>query len=77
MAGSYDFFQMLQAVENYYGAGSDQWMSMATGTATAAQKAAILKQVPEVTTVVNEAGELTSWSLGIDESLLTNAQTYA
>ena len=77
MAGSYDFFQMLQAVENYYGAGSDQWLAMATGAATAAEQAAILKQVPEVSTVISESGALRSWSLGIDESILSAAESSA
>ena len=77
MAGSYDYFQMLQAVENYYGAGSDQWLSMASGAATAAERAAILKQVPEVSTLVNESGQLVSWSLAADETFLSAAETSA
>lgn len=77
MAGSYDFFKMLQAVENYYGSGSDQWLAMAQGTATAAEKAAILKSVPGVSTTITESGELLSWSLGVDESVLTTAQAAA
>ena len=77
MAGSYDFFQMLQAVENYYGAGSDQWLAMASGAATAAERAQILKQVPGVATYVNESGQLVSWSLAADETFLTAAETSA
>ena len=77
MAGSYDFFQMLQAVENYYGAGSDQWLAMASGAATAAERAQILRQVPGVATYVNESGQLVSWSLAADETFLTAAETSA
>lgn len=77
MAGSYDFFQMLQAVENYYGAGSDQWLAMASGATTAAERAKILKQVPGVATYVNESGQLVSWSLAADETVLTAAETSA
>lgn len=77
MAGSYDYFQMLQAVENYYGAGSDQWLAMASGAATAAERAQILRQVPGVATYVNESGQLLSWSLSADETFLTAAETSA
>lgn len=67
MAGSYDYFQMLQAVENYYGAGSDQWATMMNWTGyRSTEIASILKQTPGVNTVVNEAGELVGWSLGAD-----------
>lgn len=75
MAGNY--FDLLKAVENYYGAGSDQWIAMASHSATAAEQAAILKQVPNVYTTVNEAGQITSWSLGVEESMLTAGEAAA
>lgn len=75
MAGTY--FDLLNAVENYYGSGSDQWLAMATQSATAAERAAILKNVPNVYTTVNEAGELMSWSLGVEESMLTAGEVAA
>ena len=75
MAGTY--FDLLKAVENYYGAGSDQWLAMATQSATAAERARILRQVPNVYTTVNESGQLLSWSLGVEESALTAGQAAA
>lgn len=64
MAGSFDYFQMLNAVENYYGAGSDQWLTMANWTGyRSTEVASILKQTPGVNTIVSESGELIGWSL--------------
>jgi hypothetical protein len=75
MAGTY--FDLLKAVENYYGAGSDQWLAMATQSATAAERAQILRQIPNVYTAVNESGQLLSWSLGVEESALTAGEAAA
>lgn len=71
------YFDLLKAVENYYGAGSDQWLAMATQSATAAERAQILRQIPNVYTTVNESGQLMSWSLGVEESMLTAGQAAA
>lgn len=73
----YNYFKLLQAVENYYGAGSDQWAALVQHTATAEEMASILKQVPGVYTTVNESGQILSWSLGVDESVLTAAEVTA
>lgn len=75
--GEFDYYRLLQAVENYYGTGSDQWAALATGSATAAERAAILRQVPGVTTTVNGAGEIMSWSLEATPSTMTAAETSA
>lgn len=75
MAGTY--FDLLKAVENYYGAGSDQWLAMASQSATAVERAQILRQIPNVYTTVNESGQLLSWSLGVEESALTAGQAAA
>lgn len=76
MANTY--FQMLQAVENYYGAGSDQWLTMANWTGYQSTEVAnILQQVPGITTYTNEAGELLSYSLEASPSYYTAAQAAA
>ena len=71
------YFDLLKAVENYYGAGSDQWLAMASQSATAAERAQILRQIPNVYTTVNESGQLLSWSLGVEESALTAGEAAA
>lgn len=68
--------QLLQAVENYYGAGSDQWLAFASG-ATAAEKAAILKQVPGVTQVVAPSGKVLGYELITDASVYTTEEAAA
>ena len=75
--GEYDYLRLLQAVENYYGTGSDQWAALATSSASASEMAAILKQVPGVTTTVSESGQLISWSLDATPSAMSAAETAA
>lgn len=70
--------QMLQAVENYYGAGSDQWFTMLQWTGyRSTEVAAILKQTPGINTVVNEAGELVGYSMESAASTMTAAEAAA
>ena len=76
MANTY--FDMLKAVENYYGAGSDQWVTMANWSGyQSVEVADILKQVPGVNTTVNEAGELLTYSLESSGSVMTAAEATA
>lgn len=75
--GEYDYYRLLQAVENYYGTGSDQWAALATSSATATEMAQILKQVPGVTTTVSETGQLVSWSLDAAPSAMSAAESSA
>ena len=75
--GELDYYRLLQAVENYYGTGSDQWAALATSSATATEMAAILKQVPGVTTTVNESGQLLSWSLDATPSAMSATEITA
>lgn len=76
MANTY--FDMLKAVENYYGAGSDQWVTMANWSGhSSVEVANILKQVPGVNTTVNEAGELLTYSLESSGSVMTAAEATA
>ena len=73
-----NYFSMLQAVENYYGAGSDQWVTMANWTGyQSAEVANILRQTPGVNIVTNEAGELLSYSLDSSASVMTAAEATA
>lgn len=75
--GEFEYYRLLQAVENYYGTGSDQWAALATSSASGTEMAAILKQVPGVTTTVNESGQLLSWSLDATPSAMSAAETAA
>lgn len=56
------YSDVLQLVEGYYGSGSDQWVKMASGSASLAERAAILKQVPGVSVTYSKSGNV----LGFD-----------
>ena len=76
MANTY--FEMLQAVENYYGSGSDQWVTMANWTGYQSTEVAnILKQTPGVTVYTNEAGALVSYSVDGAATSMTAAEATA
>lgn len=76
MANTY--FEMLQAVENYYGSGSDQWLTMANWTGyQSAEVANILKQTPGIDVYTNAAGEILSYSVDGAASSMTTAQAAA
>lgn len=76
MANAY--FDMLKAVENYYGSGSDQWVTMANWTGyRSTEVVSILKQTPGVTTYVNEAGELLSYTVDASATSMTAAEATA
>lgn len=55
------YMDLMDGIEAYYGEGSDQWVKMASGTATNAERVQILKQVPGVTTTVNSKGQIIGW----------------
>lgn len=76
MANTY--FEMLQAVENYYGSGSDQWITMANWTGyQSVEVANILKQTPGIDVYTNAAGEILSYSVDGAASSMTAAQATA
>lgn len=52
--------QVLSAVGDYYGTGSDQWLSIAQHGIGANNAEAILKQVPGVNIIKNNAGQITA-----------------
>lgn len=60
------YLDLVEAVRNYYGSGSDQWVKIASGTASAKEMATILKQVPNVNTIVNQNGEIVAWEVKVD-----------
>lgn len=69
MAGSYDYRQMLDLVESYYGSGSDQWLKVAGAKETSgAELLKILQQTPGVDTLVTESGQYAGWRLASQES---------
>lgn len=55
-----DYFNLLDAVETYYGSGSDQWSYIVAnlGTNDGGQVANLLKHVPGVNTTVNKNGKV-------------------
>lgn len=56
------YFNMLNAVENYYGSGSDQWLEIAKHGISADNAEAILKQVPGVQLIKNSDGSIRSYT---------------
>ena len=55
--------QLLDAVESYYGSGSDQWVEVARYGLKADNMAEILRQVPGVQAHVNKAGEVIGYTI--------------
>lgn len=54
--------QVLGAVGDYYGVGSDQWLAIARNGFTAENAESILSQVPDVSIYKNRAGEITGYA---------------
>lgn len=55
------YMDLMDGIKAYYGEDSDQWVKMASGTASNAERVQILKQVPGVTTTVNSKGQIIGW----------------
>lgn len=55
------YFDMLDAVKNYYGSGSDQWLAIAKYGIAADNAESILSQVPGVQLIKNSDGSLRSY----------------
>ena len=55
------YFDMLDAVKNYYGSGSDQWLAIAKYGIAADNAESILSQVPGVQLIKNSDGTLRSY----------------
>lgn len=56
--GGTEYQQLLQAIESYYGAGSDQWMQVAQYGTNAPDFIKITKQLPNYNTVVSPSGRV-------------------
>lgn len=65
-----EYQKLLDAVANYYGRGSDQWVEIARYGLNADNCAEILKQTPNVNTVLSKDGSrILSYSVGETSSL--------
>jgi len=59
-----EYLKLLEAVEQYYGAGSDQWVTIATSSnISSGEWAQILQQTPNVQVIKNNAGEIVSYTV--------------
>ena len=67
MASSY--YDLVQAIANYYGVGSDQWLTIVNQGISSAEAYNILKQVPNVEIAVSESGKVLSYSVKAVESV--------
>lgn len=56
------YFDIIDAVKNYYGSGSDQWVEIAKYGFSAENAESILKQVPGVNLIKNTDGSIRSWT---------------
>lgn len=63
------YFDMLDAVKNYYGAGSDQWLEIAKYGIAADNAESILSQVPGVQLIKNSDGSLRSYTYNAFSSI--------
>lgn len=58
-----DYQQLLAAIQSYYGAGSNEWLAFAQYGLNADNAAAILRQVPGVSSQITKDGRVLSFSL--------------
>ena len=71
MSGT-EYQKLLDAVENYYGSGSDEWIEIAKYGLSADNCTKILKQTPGVSTVISKDGSrVLSYTVGDTASLAT------
>lgn len=66
-----EYYKLLDAVEQYYGAGSDQWVQIAQYGLNADDAATILRQTPGVSTTVSNSGRILSYTVDNTVSLAT------
>ena len=69
-----EYQQLLQAIEQYYGSGSDQWAEIAKYGLAAKNAEQILKQVPGVNIVKNANGSIRSYNFKATENIVSNAE---
>lgn len=70
-----EYFQLLDAVEQYYGSGSDQWVEIAKYGITSKNAESILSQVPGVNIVKNSSGKIRSYNFNTTENVVSTAVT--
>ncbi len=68
MAITWQYQQMLDLVEAYYGSGSDEWRKLFTYEVSGKDMANILRQVPGVQVLETESGQYAGWQLVSQES---------
>ena len=69
-----EYYQLLQAIEQYYGYASDQWAEIAKYGIASDHAEQILKQVPGVTIIKNANGTIRSYNLNASENIVSNAE---
>lgn len=69
------YFEVLDAIKNYYGSGSDQWVEFAKYGITADNAEAILHQVPGVEIIKNADGSIRSYTYNAIETVSSSAST--
>ena len=70
-----EYFELLDAVEQYYGSGSDQWLEIAKYGITSDKAESILSQVPGVNIVKNSSGTIRSYNFNTTENVVSSAET--
>lgn len=69
-----DYEQLLNAVEQYYGSGSDQWAEIAKYGVASENAESILSQVPGVHIVKNADGTIRSYNFAPTENIASGAE---
>lgn len=69
-----DYQQLMDAVAQYYGVGSDEWAEIAKYGVSAENAESILSQVPGVNIVKNANGTIRSYNLTATENVVSSAE---
>ena len=69
-----DYQQLMDAVAQYYGAGSDEWVEIAKYGVSSENAESILSQVPGVNIVKNANGTIRSYNLTASENIVSSAE---
>lgn len=69
-----DYYALLDAVEKYYGSGSDQWAEIAKYGIASDKAESILSQVPGVNIVKNANGSIRSYNLLTSQNITPSAE---
>lgn len=69
-----DYYALLDAVEKYYGSGSDQWAEIAKYGIASDKAESILSQVPGVDIVKNANGSIRSYNLLTSQNITPSAE---